>query len=206
MFETVTSDSPPFFFVGNHPALDLLNTAPVEGGVPVERLVDYATLLGWLSQANLVSAADAKKASTRWAGEKEGRDALLASLALRAALHDVVGRISSGSEPSAAARARLNAELRRESGAFTEIVREGNAFASRRCLRLESAEDVLAPLYASVGDLFAKVDLDLVRKCEGAECVLFFHDTTKNHARRWCSMELCGNRNKVSAYRARTRV
>jgi predicted RNA-binding Zn ribbon-like protein len=30
--------------------------------------------------------------------------------------------------------------------------------------------------------------------------VLFFYDTTKNHARRWCSMAFCGNRHKVAAH------
>jgi predicted RNA-binding Zn ribbon-like protein len=35
--------------------------------------------------------------------------------------------------------------------------------------------------------------------------VLFFYDTTKNHARRWCSMAFCGNRHKVAAHYRRLR-
>jgi predicted RNA-binding Zn ribbon-like protein len=35
--------------------------------------------------------------------------------------------------------------------------------------------------------------------------VLFFYDTTKNHARHWCSMTICGNRSKVAAHYRRLR-
>jgi predicted RNA-binding Zn ribbon-like protein len=35
--------------------------------------------------------------------------------------------------------------------------------------------------------------------------VLLFYDTTKNHARHWCSMSLCGNRHKVAAHYRRRR-
>ena len=51
--------------------------------------------------------------------------------------------------------------------------------------------------------LLVEKDLSLVRKCEGPSCVLYFYDTSKNHRRRWCSMELCGNRLKVAAHHRR---
>ena len=48
--------------------------------------------------------------------------------------------------------------------------------------------------------LLTEKDLDLVRRCENPACVLHFYDTSKNHRRRWCSMDLCGNRMKVAAH------
>jgi predicted RNA-binding Zn ribbon-like protein len=30
-----------------------------------------------------------------------------------------------------------------------------------------------------------------------------FHDTSKNQSRQWCSMRVCGNRQKTRAYRRR---
>ena len=48
-------------------------------------------------------------------------------------------------------------------------------------------------------------DLSLVKACQNPQCVLFFYDTTKNHARRWCSMAACGNRAKVAAHYQRAR-
>ena len=48
-------------------------------------------------------------------------------------------------------------------------------------------------------------DFSLVRKCEGEGCTLWFLDLSKAHARRWCSMAVCGNRAKAAAHRARAR-
>ena len=64
-------------------------------------------------------------------------------------------------------------------------------------------EDLLTPLAHSAATLFAHVDRSRVRKCD--QCVLYFHDTSKKGTRRWCSMQLCGNRRKVAAYAARQR-
>jgi predicted RNA-binding Zn ribbon-like protein len=44
-----------------------------------------------------------------------------------------------------------------------------------------------------------------VKRCEGAECTLWFVDRTKAHRRRFCSATACGNRDKVAAFRARQR-
>jgi predicted RNA-binding Zn ribbon-like protein len=64
-------------------------------------------------------------------------------------------------------------------------------------------EDLFAPLAHSAAKLFASGDHNRVRKC--GQCVLHFHDTSKKGTRRWCSMQLCGNRLKVAAYAARRR-
>ncbi|WP_145810374.1 CGNR zinc finger domain-containing protein [Kribbella amoyensis] len=42
-----------------------------------------------------------------------------------------------------------------------------------------------------------------VRMCEGDNCYLLFHDTSRPGNRRWCSMQRCGNRHKVGNYRSR---
>ena len=64
-------------------------------------------------------------------------------------------------------------------------------------------EDLFAPLAHSAAILFAALDRRRVRKCTG--CVLHFYDTSRKGTRRWCSMQLCGNRLKVAAYAARRR-
>jgi predicted RNA-binding Zn ribbon-like protein len=67
----------------------------------------------------------------------------------------------------------------------------------------QQPEDLFAPLAQAAAALFANVDSMRVRKCD--QCVLHFHDTSKKGTRRWCSMQLCGNRQKVAAYAARQR-
>lgn len=42
-----------------------------------------------------------------------------------------------------------------------------------------------------------------LRRCSGDACSLVFYDSSRNGARRWCSMEICGNRSKVRSHRAR---
>jgi predicted RNA-binding Zn ribbon-like protein len=44
-----------------------------------------------------------------------------------------------------------------------------------------------------------------VRQCDGVRCGLVFVDTSRPGRRRWCSMEHCGNRAKLRAYRDRRR-
>ncbi|MFF2014095.1 CGNR zinc finger domain-containing protein [Streptomyces sp. NPDC058195] len=41
---------------------------------------------------------------------------------------------------------------------------------------------------------------DRVRHCANAACVLWFYDVSKNGSRRWCSMEVCGNRAKTARF------
>ncbi|OEJ94921.1 CGNR zinc finger domain-containing protein [Streptomyces thermolilacinus] len=43
-----------------------------------------------------------------------------------------------------------------------------------------------------------------VRECGAHDCYLLFVDTSRPGRRRWCSMERCGNRQKVRAHRSRT--
>ena len=42
-----------------------------------------------------------------------------------------------------------------------------------------------------------------IRSCSAEDCNLIYLDTSRSHSRRWCSMQRCGNRAKVRAYRAR---
>jgi len=71
--------------------------------------------------------------------------------------------------------------------------------------RWRNPKALLLPVADAIGDLICREDFALVRKCEGPGCTLWFLDVSKGHARRWCSMEVCGNRAKVAAHRARAR-
>ncbi len=68
---------------------------------------------------------------------------------------------------------------------------------------LEKPRDLLVPLAHCAANFFATADYPAIRKCEDPKCILWFYDSSKNHSRRWCSMELCGNRAKVAAFRER---
>ncbi|CAB3769639.1 CGNR zinc finger domain-containing protein [Paraburkholderia humisilvae] len=67
-------------------------------------------------------------------------------------------------------------------------------------------EQFLAQIANAAAELLATGDFNLIRKCASEACSLWFHDRTKAHRRRWCSMTRCGNRLKVANYRARRKA
>ncbi len=42
-----------------------------------------------------------------------------------------------------------------------------------------------------------------LKACTVDDCQWAFYDTTRNHSRTWCSMDVCGNREKTRRYRER---
>ena len=61
-----------------------------------------------------------------------------------------------------------------------------------------------APIVNAAADFLAESDFSRIRKCES--CVVHFFDTSKKGSRRWCSMNICGNKLKVAAYQKRKRT
>ena len=45
-----------FLFVGNHPALDFLNTRPIQDESPLELLPDFDAVLRWFQAARQISS------------------------------------------------------------------------------------------------------------------------------------------------------
>ena len=69
--------------------------------------------------------------------------------------------------------------------------------------RWRSPDSLLLPIAKAMADLVCDVDFSHVKACEGHNCTLLFVDRTRGHARRWCSMAVCGNRAKQAAHRVR---
>ena len=99
--------------------------------------------------------------------------------------------------------AELN-HLMAEHPMLTRIKASGSAPTAELWFDARRPEDLFAPVANSAAMLFAEVDRSRVRQC--GQCVLHFYDTSKKGIRRWCSMQLCGNRLKVAAYAARRRM
>ncbi|MFS0723957.1 CGNR zinc finger domain-containing protein [Paenibacillus sp. 1P07SE] len=55
----------------------------------------------------------------------------------------------------------------------------------------------------SLVETVAQYPPERIRKCEHDSCILHFVDTSKSGKRRWCSMDLCGNRQKAADFYAR---
>jgi predicted RNA-binding Zn ribbon-like protein len=84
--------------------------------------------------------------------------------------------------------------------------RPGSGFERVDRWAFAAPADLLVPVAESARDLLCDGDLGLVRRCRNPHCILFFYDTTKNRGRTWCSMSLCGNREKVASHYRRVRA
>jgi predicted RNA-binding Zn ribbon-like protein len=81
-----------------------------------------------------------------------------------------------------------------------EIHDDGQAFARPA---KEGVPALFARLLAAVADAQCAGTWDRLKACGADDCQWAFYDTSRNRSRTWCSMEVCGNRAKTRAYRAR---
>jgi len=175
-------------FYGDHPALDLMNTV-VQGE---ETWHGDADVLAWLEAAGQVPAGAA-------APGRPG-ELLAAARALRETVRTAVAARKAGKRVDAAA---LNAALAHAQRHMVLVEESGDGLSLQARYAAGTPQQLLAPLAEAAAHLLALADFNLVRKCEDHACTLWFLDRTKSHRRRWCSMALCGNRNKVAAFRQR---
>jgi predicted RNA-binding Zn ribbon-like protein len=66
-------------------------------------------------------------------------------------------------------------------------------------------EAILGPVSFSALTTLTQADLSRVKQCQGEKCGWLFFDATKNKSRRWCEMEVCGNRAKQRRHNAKAR-
>lgn len=191
-----------FLFLGNQLALDFLNTRPLQNGELVELLPDFAALLRWLSAAGVLTARQAA------ALRRGGKDTQRVPAAFDAALHlrEALRKEILTWEAGAPLHTSMIEELNRWTAAHprrTRLMATRDSLLREPWFPMEEPEDVLGPLADSAAALFADVERERVRMC--GQCVLHYYDTSRKGTRRWCSMQLCGNRAKVAAYAARQR-
>ena len=191
-----------FVVIGNHGCLDFVNTEGIQKGQRVDFLAEFPDLVAWLSAAQLLGSAEADEAIRRWRGTLAGARALVAARKLRATLRQMLEQIARGRLIAASTVQAINALLARPIG-HGELVRTRDGFVRRLRVGAREPVDLLVPVAEAAADLLCHADLSLVRKCENPPCLRYFYDLSKNHARRWCSMTVCGNRMKVAAFHRR---
>jgi len=195
-----------FLFIANSQSLDFVNTEVMLDGsraIFCGALRNFGELTQWFAEAGVASAEEMSMLRKKWEGTAEAAAALQAARKLQRVLRSTVKRVVSSGRIAGDLTAALNKILRQPRLATDVVSSEGRLTTKSRWL-LEKPGDLLVPLAHEAANFFATADYSAIRKCENPECILFFYDTSKNHTRRWCSMEMCGNRAKVSAFRNRT--
>jgi predicted RNA-binding Zn ribbon-like protein len=192
-----------FLFLGNQVTLDFLNTRPVQNSEPMELLRDFSAVLRWFQTAGLLSSIEAANLQRRWGESGRARQVVESMRELRERLRKEVIAWEGGRAVNDSTITELN-RLMADHPMLTRLKASGKGPSTELYFKSQQPEDLLAPLAYSAADLFANTERKRVRKCD--QCVLHFHDTSKKGTRRWCSMQLCGNRLKVAAYAARQRM
>ena len=192
-----------FLFVANRSILDLLNTKPVLAGGPTELLPNVRALERWLIASRMVTSARDKATVRKWRRSADAVAFLEKLIAFREKLREAVLRIESGLAPADDFLAEVNALLLRHPLPALLHKREGKVLRET-VFELRRPADLWAPIIAATADLLAASDASRLRKCES--CVIHFFDTSKKGSRRWCSMNICGNKLKVAAYQKRNRA
>ena len=193
-----------FLFVGNHLGLDFLNTRLVNEEGPVELLPDTASLGRWLNALGLLNGLAKNQIVQSWDKSPMGYHFLEDLLVFREKLRSTVLRLESGKSPEPAFLQELNERLLAYPHRYVVV---NDRSGTRRQTYLDTAAypgDLWRELADAVAHLLTDVPVNRLRKCEG--CVVNFYDISKKGSRRWCSMHLCGNREKVSTYRRKQRA
>ncbi|GHA40918.1 hypothetical protein GCM10010372_46230 [Streptomyces tauricus] len=171
--------------------LDLLATTH-----PEERLDSAEPLRAWITGSGLVPAGTPLAAAdSSWiVGFRE----------LRGHIGQLVSKEPSrDSRPFVIALARVN-ELARAAPPVPLAVWD----ASGSLVRGLCAPPTCAALLAAVARDTVELLTDpaaraSIRQCEGDNCPIVYLDTSRGRRRRWCSSEVCGNRERVARHRRR---
>ena len=178
--------------VGDHLAMDLLNTEALDDGAAIDYWHTGADVLGWLARQGMAPA------------QGSGTPALLAQArALRAVARTLISERKAGSVGDIAG---LNTWLDACVTAPHLVRDAAGALALTRVSRAAPVAALLGPVAEAVAQLLVDADFNLVKQCEHPDCILWFLDRTKAHKRRWCSMAVCGNRYKAAQFRKKAQA
>jgi len=181
----------PFDFNGNHLVVDFVNTVNARPAFTRDDLATADDVYDWAEAAGLSTSGHSVNP------EQDHRN-FEAIIELRENLYRVLGPMASGGDPDPGAVTFLSARV-------------ASAIASAQWARVGSR---LEPRWSgccldSIGHRLADEAMSLLRgpatarlgACAG--CGWLFIDTSRAHARRWCSMNACGVRDKMRRYHRR---
>jgi predicted RNA-binding Zn ribbon-like protein len=166
-----------------------VNTLNVELGT--DELQTPAALTRWLEERQLLEAGGKPLGDADLRRAHEVRDALrhlmLANNGI-AAVADAYRVLS-----AAGSRGKYALSFEPEGGVSVEPSVKG-------------VDGALARIVAAVHDAIREGTWERMKACRESSCEWAFYDNSKNRSAAWCSMEVCGNRNKVRLFRTRSRA
>jgi len=186
-------------------SLDFANTMDWHGSPnPVEKLNSFADLVTWGEQAGLLTPEHSRALHQQATDHPMESDHSLSS-AIR--LRDAIYRIFShryAARPVPAADLSILNSVIRQAMSHLQLKPAGNEFHWEWASEMDGVNLILWPVARLAAGLLTSDQVRLVRECEDDRgCGYLFIDQTRNHSRRWCSMDSCGNRAKARRHYSR---
>lgn len=163
---------------------DFVNTVDFEDRV--EQLSIPAELARWLAERGLAGR-----------DVRVSRDDLRRALELREALRELL-LANNGEQADVARAGRVLDAVARRSGLSVRFD-PGRRLAPAR----GGIDGALGKILAVVADAMADGTWQRLKACRSRTCRWAFYDRAPNRSRQWCSMRVCGNREKARVYRRR---
>lgn len=181
--------------VAGDPALDFCNTrAGWNAAAPREYLTSFDHLAVWAREADLIAAPVAERLRLTARQEPAAANrALGRALALREALY------ASCTDPTAAEWDEVAAEAHNAATAAALVRGAGWVIPESAGLDLPTLT-----LGRAAGELLAATDIETIGVCPGKDCGWLFLDVRGR--RRWCTMAVCGNREKARRHARKARA
>ncbi len=199
--------SVPAIRIGDHLALDFLNSIASPQEEPLEWISDGPSLLQWLEDSGKIQSDEhswalktfAKAELNEVAEEARELREWFRKLLLRVKERGTSGMSQKDIEKlnNCLVTATFSRQLQKSEDHRLRLVWKNYSSGVRM---------FLAPVAEAIAELLCEEDLSLVSRCGGPGCTLWFCDRTKSHHRRWCSQAVCGNRVRVNAFRQRNRA
>jgi len=165
---------------------------------PVENLKSFDDLVTWSEQACLVTPELAQQLHQQAIEQPDDTaNAYDFAIQVREALYRIFSRRYAGEPIPEADLALLNSVVS-QALAHLQLTPAGGEIQWEWAADVYGANRILWPVARAAAELLTSDKASDVRICEDDRgCGYLFIDQTKNHSRRWCSMDSCGNRAKA---------
>ncbi len=192
--------------IGGTLCLDFANTANGHVVPPRhEYLHDYRDLILWARHAEVLSPGESKEfLKQAEARSSQVDEAFRKALALRETIFRIFSAVAFRNKPEESDLAQLN-KAWQESQCHVQLRSASTGFV----LGWDddpSLEHISRLVAASAVDLLMSGNIKRIRRCAGDHCDWLFLDMSRNHLRRWCSMDECGNRAKMRRRQHRKKI
>jgi predicted RNA-binding Zn ribbon-like protein len=186
------SDNTKFHLIANNLAIDFINTQLLEKGAVNELFNNMQDVSDWAHASGLQF-------------DYKNNNALISKvLALREAIYTLfLSKLDNHQYPPQALTV-LNSHLLNWTNQ-QQLADHSGTLQLQPLTNVLTVEGLLGVIAHEAALLLESNQLDLVRRCSNPDCKLLFLDVSRSKKRKWCSMEICGNRAKAANHYLNTK-